>query len=737
MTPGILMRLPSHWRSACAYALAYTLFAAATLRLTQGAHGIATLWPGSGILLASIILLPRPSAWLALGLSALGSLAANIDAGIPLPLASAFTTANAVEALTGATFWRLLGCKHSLFLDGKDVARFGVTAVGATFCSTFCAWLLSGTPGGFFAVSWFATVLLGLLIVTPALIVFSGLRMSDAAVPRAPPLTVQIGAMLLGLAAVTGLVFWQSTYPLLFVPLIALLAITHRMGVLGASMGVLVIAIAASSLSFVGHGPVMLMQASLTERSVFLQLYLLALFATALPLAALLASRERLAGACRLSERMHRLLSEASGDIVVRFALDGTPLYVSPACRHVLNYSPDGMLARGAIRDIHPEDRPDVLETWSRVVRGAVSETCTYRQRAGDGREIWLEAAYRFASEGATGGRPEIVATVRDVTRRRLAEIASDEAARELRQANEMLAEAEAVAQLGHWRVNLVSGAVTWSAEVVRIHDYPGRVPRDAEEALLLYHPDDQRHVRHRFLAAIGSGGAFSFEARIVTGSGQVRHVVSKGVVKPGSDGSPGEVFGTLQDVTEWVEIEQELERARKIAEDAAASALRLADTDALTGCASRRRIIAALEEGFAVASRNARGLSVAVLDVDHFKRVNDGYGHSVGDAVLKQVAHLISDSLRAGDLLGRLGGEEFVVVSAASGSDQALAMADRLRLAVSDGFARQSQMPAVTVSIGVAVVGRQDSAADLLAEADIALYAAKSSGRNVCKLAA
>lgn len=298
-----------------------------------------------------------------------------------------------------------------------------------------------------FALSWFGTVLLGLLIVTPALIVASKFRRPDS--PSATR-RATAPAMLLGVALVTALTFWQSSYPLLFVPLIALLATTHLLGVFGASMGVLVIAVVASSLSFADHGPVMLMQTSTVTKSFFLQLYLLALFATALPLAALLASRERLAAECRRSERMHRLLAEASNDIVVRFALDGTPLYVSPACYAVLGYSPEEMMVRGAVRDVHPADRAPFIEAWMKVVRGANVGTCLYRRRRSDGREVWLEAAYRLADAKATGGDPEVVATVRDVTQRRLAELATVEAAGRLREANDMLADAEAVAHLGH-----------------------------------------------------------------------------------------------------------------------------------------------------------------------------------------------------------------------------------------------------------------------------------------------
>lgn len=114
-----------------------------SLRLIQGADGIATLWPGSGILLAALILLPRGSARWTIGLTGLASLAANMGAGASLALACAFTVANLVEAAAGAFLWKRLGGSRTLFLGWEDVARFCVAAAGAALCSAVTAWFLS------------------------------------------------------------------------------------------------------------------------------------------------------------------------------------------------------------------------------------------------------------------------------------------------------------------------------------------------------------------------------------------------------------------------------------------------------------------------------------------------------------------------------------------------------------------------------------------------------------------
>ena len=725
------------WIPASATALAYWACASGALLLTQGADGIATMWPASGILLASIILMPIRTACKAAVFCAAASLIANVGAGISAANAFAYTASNIIEAVTGAILWQRLGGERTLFLGWRDVARFCGAAFAAATCSAALAWTLTGRPGNLFVVSWFATVLLGMLIVTPVILVVVNLVRSSfiSAMPKRSQLAA--AGTLFALAVVTAASFWQSTYPLLFVPLIALLAVTYQLRVFGAASGVLVIATVASAFSSKGYGPVTLMRGSLDAKSFFLQIYLLAMFATALPLAALLASRERLTSAYKRSERMHRLLAEASSDIVVRFSMDGTPLYVSAAAKRILGYDPSEMIARGALRDIHPDDRPAVLSAWARTYSGVENEVCIYRQRCSDGREVWLEAAYRVADAQEAGGSAEIVAIVRDVTHRRLNELAAAHAVERVQEANKMLADAEAVAHLGHWRIDLVDGTIRWSEEIKRIHERPGPPPSHYGQALSLYHAGDQERIQRIVQEALRLGGAFAFEARLITGSGELRHVASRGQVKHSAAGTPVALFGTLQDITEWVRIERELDRARLLAEEATARALLLADTDALTGVASRRKAMAVLEDSFAAARSGTRNLAVAIFDVDHFKRVNDEHGHATGDAVLVQIAQAVAGALNPGDLIGRLGGEEFVLITQINGDQEATRMADRVRMIVMEAFEAQPTLPRVTVSIGAATYRGEANPTDLLQAADRALYAAKHAGRNATRLAA
>lgn len=162
------------------------------------------------------------------------------------------------------------------------------------------------------------------------------------------------------------------------------------------------------------------------------------------------------------------------------------------------------------------------------------------------------------------------------------------------------------------------------------------------------------------------------------------------------------------------------------------------AAVDGLTGLANRRSADARLEIEHARAQRDPRPLSIALIDLDHFERVNDERGHAAGDRVLAATAHALAATARASDLAARFGGEEFLIVLPATGEDEALLVAERMRAAVEASRVEVDGAPiGVTVSIGVGTLQRGESIAVLLERADRALYRAKADGRNRCRVAA
>jgi len=166
----------------------------------------------------------------------------------------------------------------------------------------------------------------------------------------------------------------------------------------------------------------------------------------------------------------------------------------------------------------------------------------------------------------------------------------------------------------------------------------------------------------------------------------------------------------------------------------------RWAATDALTGTYNRRQLDADLPVLLARAQRSGGAVTAMLLDIDHFKKVNDSHGHAGGDAVLQGVAAAVAGQLRAGDPLFRIGGDEFLILLPATAPTQALALADRIRAAVA--AATQAILPngpVVTASIGVVVVesGELVGTLGLIERADAALYEAKNAGRDRAVLGA
>jgi diguanylate cyclase (GGDEF)-like protein len=158
-----------------------------------------------------------------------------------------------------------------------------------------------------------------------------------------------------------------------------------------------------------------------------------------------------------------------------------------------------------------------------------------------------------------------------------------------------------------------------------------------------------------------------------------------------------------------------------------------MASTDELTGLNNRRQAMVRLEEEFQRSLRLDESLCLISIDIDHFKTINDTFGHPFGDQVLKSVAERLHAGVRPYDTVGRVGGEEFLIIAPASSSQEAVSLAERILAAISKELIGEgAPQVTVTASAGVAVIDPSDTGIDpLLKRADQALYQAKAAGRN------
>jgi diguanylate cyclase (GGDEF)-like protein len=190
----------------------------------------------------------------------------------------------------------------------------------------------------------------------------------------------------------------------------------------------------------------------------------------------------------------------------------------------------------------------------------------------------------------------------------------------------------------------------------------------------------------------------------------------------------------SLAELRARLQVGERIVRHRKSIKEQQVQLEHLAREDTLTGLSNRRHFDERLQEEWQRALRYGHLLSVLMCDIDHFKKINDVYGHAYGDAVLKEVGQALLQGSRSSDVVARYGGEEFVVLLCEAGLEQAVVAAERLRAAVKAlAFEHPSGSFRVSMSIGAAssVDGKPDDPVKLLAEADEALYAAKGLGRD------
>ncbi len=231
----------------------------------------------------------------------------------------------------------------------------------------------------------------------------------------------------------------------------------------------------------------------------------------------------------------------------------------------------------------------------------------------------------------------------------------------------------------------------------------------------------------HRGLLTIGDymGQTRTLHARIWRADGQLRVLAEYDIEEL------ERLYATVLELNrDYANAQLELAQTNLKLQQREAQLVAVSLTDQLTGVGNRRRLEESLVKETVRAERTGGKLCLAMADVDHFKRVNDNYGHEAGDKVLAAFGELLRRQTRPTDIVTRFGGEEFVVLMPHTGLEQALAVAGRIRLMLADSLIDPLPNP-VTASFGVAELATGEQGDALLRRADKALYEAKQSGRN------
>lgn len=570
-------------------AIGYGVLAGAAVALTRFDGGVAFLWGASALLIAALIRTSMRNWWAPLFTCGAVGFAVTGFLGLGWKAAPFLLVANLSEAALCAYLLKRNPDSRELMASLSWFGRFVVAVIAGPLLAAPIAgatlWAFGGDPLAtmkHFAIGH----ALGNLALTPIAYMLTGraARRETRDVLQRHSRSALI--LLPTVSAIAFFTFWQTSWPLLFLPVMWVVLVTFRLGRLGAALSLALLTGIGGVLTAKGYGPISLSGASLGDRMQFFQFYLAATVLTVIPLAADLHSRQKLHRNLRRSEAEFRLLAEHCTDVIMRISVDGRILYASPSVERLTGYRPDELVG---------------------------------------------------------------------------------------------------------------------------------------QHSRLLIDDNDFERVRAEHFATLSAGGeARSYSYRTVIRNGEQRWFSTHGRALLDEYGEPMELLSYIRDITAVKENERVWVQA--------------ALTDSLTGLPNRR----AFER--AAARRVADGEGddcVALFDLDRFKSINDRFGHDMGDVVLKAFAEVALKLTRPGDIMARLGGEEFGLLFANTSVEQAFEICERIRLEVSSTvLAAPLEAVQITVSGGVTRL-TTDGLDAALKTADEALYRAKASGRDRLLLAA
>lgn len=400
----------------------------------------------------------------------------------------------------------------------------------------------------------------------------------------------------------------------------------------------------------------------------------------------------------------HQVFANAPTGIVL-VDVGGRILRANPAFAAMLGRSPDELAGVTFGEITHPDDLDADMAQFTELLTGAISGYRMYKRYLHAAGSV-LEARLSVTAARGGDGRIEVIlAQVEDVTEQRATE-------RRLREDAARLSLAVEALRAGFWHMDVGAGNFEISPKLTAFLEAERTSPFDLPGYCDRIEPSDLSPLVR------GEVDRCSAEYRVGTGIGSRWVRCDRRLVRD-RDGRPERIVGVVIDIDE--------ERRRRL------ESQQEADTDALTGLLNRRGLLRRLAEGGEAGSRG-----VLAIDLDRFKHVNDVHGHAAGDAVLVECARRLRLATRRGDLLTRIGGDEFVVIMCGIEERQLAVSAERLSRELARPFlAADGTSMLVGGSVGAAWAAESDDpAGDLLEAADRALYHVKADGRGRWRMA-
>lgn len=404
------------------------------------------------------------------------------------------------------------------------------------------------------------------------------------------------------------------------------------------------------------------------------------------------------------SEEVERFFTVAL-DLLCISDIGGKFIRVNRAWERTLGYSIDELQGRSILEFTHPDDLKSTIQSLSALSDQIPVLNFTNRCRTSEGD-------YRFIEWRSFPSGENVYSAARDITERMNYEF-------ELNKLAERLTLATGSAGIGIWDWVIADDELIWDQQMYRLYgldkNSTDRVYDSWRKAI---HPEDREYIESLFIEGVKTLSVFNASFRVIWPDGNLHYLEGHALVIRDENAKALRITGVSWDISASKKMEEKL--------------VTLSTTDPLTTAYNRRYLLHVLESEISRVSRYNAVFSLIMFDIDHFKIINDSYGHDAGDEVLKGIVQMMQKRIRKNDVLARWGGEEFIILLSGTGLENAKTFADKLIVELRDMSFEQSGK--ITASFGVTAHRLNETSDSMLKRVDELVYTAKSEGRDCVK---